>query len=172
MADWSGMLFPRQTDRCRCIGRDTFTAAGEPKLFACGRLHADALGTNAGKPGDICPHSVAMGADARGFAYDCEIEMRDAAFAGAHAIDCKCKKTVGRRATPLRIARREMGSDIAVGKRAENCVGKGMQGDVGIRMAGKGLRMRNADSPEHDMIARSKRVNVEAGTGSYIAEHG
>ena len=48
-----------------------------------------------GKPGDVRPHRVAVRADARGFANDGEIEMRDAAAARAHALDRKGKKAVG-----------------------------------------------------------------------------
>ena len=61
-------------------------------------------------------------------------------FPRPHTVDGKGKEAIGRGAAPLRVARREMGSDITVGECAENCICKCVQGDVGIRMAGEGLR--------------------------------
>src|SRR4029078_7472178 len=65
-----------------------------------------------------------------------------------------------------------MGSSIAVGECTENCICKRVQGDVGIRMAGKGPRVRDADAPEHHMIAWTESVNVRPGAGPYVTEHG
>ena len=92
-------------------------------------------------------------------------------FRAAHAVDGKGKEAIGRSAAPLRVARREMGPDITVGESAENCICQCMQGDVGIRMTGEGLRMRNADSPECHVIARAESVDIETGAGPHVTEH-
>ena len=69
-----------------------------------------------------------------------QIEMGDAAAARGHALDGELQEAVGRRAAPLRIARRKMRADVAVGERAEDGVGQRMQTDIGVGMAGEGLR--------------------------------
>ena len=44
--------------------------------------------------------------------------------------------------------------------------------DIGIGMAGEGLRVRDADAAEHDVIAWAESMHVDAGAGAHIAEHG
>src|SRR5665647_2289293 len=50
---------------------------------------------------------------------------------------------VGRGALPLRVARRKVRTDIAIGQRAENGVDQRMQPDVAIGMSQKAAAMRN-----------------------------
>ena len=99
-----------------------------------------------------------------------DVEMRDHAAAGAHAFAGEGEKAVRRRAAPLRVARRKVLADIALGERAENGVDQRMQRDVGIRVAGHPARMRNADAAEHDVVAIDKGVHVEAVPGAHIGE--
>ena len=77
--------------------------------------------------------ALLISADAGSLAYNCEIEVRYAAFSGPHAVDGEGQEAIGRGATPLRVAWRKVGPDITVGESAENCVCQRMQGDVGIR---------------------------------------
>ena len=69
---------------------------------------------------------------------------RDAAAARLHALDREGEEAVGGRAAPLRIARRKMHADVAVGERAEDRVDQRMQRDVGIGMAGEPACMRDS----------------------------
>src|SRR5512139_1797785 len=116
------MLVPGQTKGRRRVSRNAFAAASEAKLFARRRFYANPFNADAGKPGDVCPHRIAMLTDARGFAHNREVEMRDAAAPGAHAIHSKDKEAVGRGAAPLRVARWKMGADVAFGECAQNGV--------------------------------------------------
>ena len=90
--------------------------------------------------------------------------------ARAHAFAGEGEKAVGRGALPLRIARRKMQPDIAVGERAENGVDQRMQRDVGVGMAGHAARMRDANAAEHDMIAIGESMDVETVAGAYVGE--
>ena len=70
----------------------------------------------------------------------------------------KARKRSERRAVPLRIARREMHADVAVGERAEDRVGQRMQHHVGIGMAGeRRASCGNAHAAEHDVVAVGRR---------------
>ena len=72
-------------------------------------------------------------------AHDVDIDMREAAAARAQAIERKGQKAVGGGAFPLRVCRRKMHADIAIGERAEDGVGQRVQHDVGVGMAGERL---------------------------------
>src|SRR5690242_1720887 len=165
------MLFPRQADSCRCVGGDSFTAAGKAEPFARCRFHADTLGANSGKLGDIRAHGVAVCADPGGFAHDRKIQMGYAALSGAHALDSESKEAVGRCAAPLRVAWWEMRSDIAVRECTKNSIGQRVQCDVRVRIAGEGLRVRDTDPTQHYMIARTESMDIKARTGPYVTKH-
>ena len=55
-----------------------------------------------------------------------------------------------------------MPPDIALGKRAINRVGQGVQPDIGVGMALKPALVRDAHAAQHQMIARTEAVHVEA----------
>ena len=120
--------------------------------------------------GDARTHGVAVRRDARRFAHDADVEMRDHAGAGAHAFAGEGEKAVRGDAAPLRVAGRKMLTDVALGERAEHRVDQRMQSDVGIRVAGDPARMRNAYAAEHDVIALDKGVHVEAVPGAHVGE--
>src|SRR5262249_25954427 len=85
---------PREANGCRCIGHNAFTSTGEAELFAGRCFHGDALCVDARDPCDILAHCVAMRGYARELADDREIEMRNKATTGSHAIDRENKKPV------------------------------------------------------------------------------
>ena len=62
----------------------------------------------------------------------------------------------------MRVARREMGADVAIGQGAENRVGQGVQDHVAVRMGDDAAIMRNAHAAEPHMIAIAEGVHVEA----------
>src|SRR3546814_19160253 len=67
------------------------------------------------------------------------------------------EEAVRRRAAPLRIARREMVADVAVGEGAEDRVGQRMKRDIGIAMALKSMTMRDfhaADRSEERRVGK------------------
>src|SRR3546814_9115099 len=76
------------------------------------------------------------------------------------------EEAVRRRAAPLRIARREMVADVAVGEGAADRVGKRMKRDIGIARALKSLTMSDFHSAEPQRLGRNEAVNVIAHTDS------
>ena len=111
-----------------------------------------------------------MRANARRFADDGHVEVRDHAAARAHALAGEREEPVGRGAAPLRIARRKMLADVALGERAEDGVDQRMQRHVGIRMSGDAARMRDAHAAEHDMIAVGEGVDVKAVADAHVGK--
>ena len=69
-------------------------------------------------------------------------------------------------AAPLRIGRREMLADVAGADRAQHRVGQGMQGHVGVGVAGQRLGVRDGDAAQHHGIARAEAMDVEAERGA------
>src|SRR3546814_5965769 len=65
-------------------------------------------------------------------------------------------------AAPLRVARREMVADIAIGERAENRIGDRMERDVGIAMALQSMTMGDFDPTDPQRPARPKAGDVLA----------
>ena len=61
-----------------------------------------------------------------------------------HPLDREFQELVGRGAAPVRIVRREMLADVAVGERAEDGVDQRVQRDVGVRMPGQPAVVRNS----------------------------
>ena len=64
-----------------------------------------------------------------------------------------------------------MRADIAVGERAEDRVGQGVERDVAVGMADDAAGMRDRDAAEHDPGAGAEGVDVVAGSDPDIAEH-
>ena len=118
---------------------------------------ATRLDVDAGDLGDARAHGVAMRADARRLADDVDVEMGDAAAARAHALDREGEEAIGGGAAPLRIARRKVHADVAVGERAQDGVDQRMQHHVGVGMPGQALRVRDAHAAERDVIAGAER---------------
>ena len=127
---------------------------------------------DAGDVGDARADRVAMRADARRLADHGGVEMRDDAAAGAHALDREGEEAVRRGALPLRIARREMHADVAVGERAEDGVDQRMQHHIGVGMAGNATAVRDAHAAEPDVIAVGELMHVGAGARAHVAERG
>jgi hypothetical protein len=65
-------------------------------------------------------------------------------------------------AAPLWIAWRKMDADVTVADRAEQCVGHGMEHDVGIAVAIQRPVMGNAHAAQPEMIAGRKGMNVKS----------
>ena len=98
---------------------------------------ATRLDVDAGDLGDAHAHGVAMGADAGRLADHIDVEMGDAAFARAQALDREGEEAVGGGAAPLRIAGRKVHPDVAIGERAQYGVDQRMQRHVGVGMPGQ-----------------------------------
>src|SRR3546814_11169950 len=76
-----------------------------------------------------------MRANFRRFGNDGQVDMVDPPAARRDAFAGEGEEAVRRRAAPLRIARREMVADVAVGKAAKDRVGQRVKRDIGIAMA-------------------------------------
>ena len=99
-----------------------------------------------------------------------DVEMRDHAAALGHALDREFEEAVRRRALPLRIARRKVLADVAVGERAEDGVDDGVQHHVGVGMSGQAAVMRDPHAAERDVIAGAEGVHVEADAGADVGQ--
>ena len=71
-------------------------------------------------------------------------------------------KAVRRRSTPLRVARRKMRTNVPVTQRAEQSVGQGMQGNVGVTMPSQSLVMIDLYAAEPKVFAGCQPVDVIA----------
>ena len=140
----------------------------KPSFSLVVALTRDAPYRNSSDRGNARAHGVAMRRDARRLANDRHVEMGDDAAPRAHALAGESQKAVRGRSLPLRIGRRKVHPDVAIGERAENGVDQRMQRDVGVRMSGDAARMRNADAAEHDVIAVSKGMHIEAVAGAHV----
>src|ERR1700722_14835275 len=149
---------------------DAFLAAGEAEPLAGCRLHGYARDVHTRNLSDARAHGIAQRADLRALADQRHLEIGDAAAARGDAIGRVFQEAVGGSALPLRIARREVRADIAVGQRAENRVDQRMQADIAVGMGEKAFRMRHAHAADHHMIARAEGVNVIARAGPDVAE--
>ena len=63
-----------------------------------------------------------------------------------------------------------MHADIAGPDRSEQRVGQRVQPDIGVRMTGERLLVRDVDAADHDMVAGREAVHVEALPDADIAE--
>ncbi len=133
-ADARGIRSGQPHGRRRETG-DAFAAPGKAELLARRRLDRDAADIEAGDLGDTAAHRLAVRADLRRFADERRVEMDDRAAARTHTFGRMGEEHLRRRALPLRVRRREMLADVALGERAIDRVGKRVQADVGVGMA-------------------------------------
>src|SRR5260221_13905721 len=103
-----------------------------------------------------------MFADAGSLAHDRQVEMSNAAVTCVHTVDRESEKAVGGCAAPLRVAGRKMRADVAIGQRAEDCIGEPMPRHVGIGMAGWGVPGRDANSAKRDVVAGPESMHIQA----------
>ena len=142
----------------------------KPSFSLVVALIATRLIGDSGDGGDARPHGVAMGRDARRFAHHGDVEIGDDAAARAHAFASEGEEAVRGSALPLRIARRKVLTDIAVGQRAENGVDQGVERHVGVGMPGDAARIGNTDTAEHDVVAVGESVHVKTVAGAHVGE--
>src|SRR5262249_5713394 len=159
-------------DRCRRGGCNPFATPGKAEPLAGRCLDAYALDADPGQVGDVGAHAVAVLSDARGFAHDREVEMRDAAAARSYALNGESEKTIGRGTSPLRVAGRKVRANISVGKGAEDRIGERMKRDIGVGVTGERVAVRNADSTKGDVVARAKRVDVQTRSSPHVTKGG
>src|SRR5438477_6159993 len=123
----SSVLSQRQSYRGAGGSCNPFFAAGEAEALAGRRLDGDARHRHAGNVGDASAHRVAMRTYFGSLADQRHFEIGNAAAALADTAHGIFKKAVGGSAFPLRIGRRKMHADVAVGKSAEHGIDEGMQ---------------------------------------------
>ena len=63
-----------------------------------------------------------------------------------------------------------MRADVAGAAGGEQRVGQRVQPDIGIRMAGQLLSMRNRHAAQRDMVARLEGVHVIAVAGAHVGK--
>ena len=111
-----------------------------------------------------------MRTDARCFAHECEVEVRDAAAARPHPLRRERKETVGRCAAPLRVGRRKMRPDVAVGERAEHRVRQRVEAHVGIGVTGEAVFVCDLHARQHHVVAGRESVDIESGAGADVGK--
>ena len=109
-------------------------------------------------------HGVAIRADFWPLADKRDVHMRDARAGVSRQFCGVTQKRLGLSAFPLRVARREMGADIAFSQRAEDGVHQRVPSRVGVGMADQALVVRDAHSAKRDIVARAETVRIKAGT--------
>src|SRR5258705_13860401 len=76
-------------------GHDAFAATREAHGLAGGGFHRNSIDVDLGDFGDARAHGVAVWSNARRFAHDRYVKMRDPAAPRLHAINRKSEETVG-----------------------------------------------------------------------------
>src|SRR5690606_1614105 len=110
-----------------------------------------------------------MGSDLGRLTNDRHIDISDSepCLAGqAHGV---LDETARRDAPPLRVARREVLSDVPLACRAENGVDDRVERDVGVAMACEPAGMFNANAAKPQFLPLDQTVNVEARAGPWGA---
>lgn len=149
--------------RCCCLRGDSFLASGEAKLFRGCCLDSNAADIDSGKLGDAGAHGVTMLANLWALADQCQVKMQDGrpVFGATRCREVQKLCAVG--IFPTVIRRREVRSDVAIGKGAENRITQRMQANIAIRMRGQATIMWNVDSAKaHRPVAIAKSVHVIA----------
>ena len=139
-----------------------FGAAGEAELLAGRRLDRDPAGVDAGDLGDPGAHRLAVRPDLRRFADERRVEIDDGAASRPHPLRRVGEKDLRRRALPLRIGRREVLADVALGEGAIERVGERVERDVGVGMAAEPRDVGDANAAEPHGVAGREGVDVEA----------
>src|SRR3954452_3888239 len=105
-------IFPGKADSGAGGGGDAFLAPRKPQALAGRGLDRHPRNVEPGDVSDPRPHGAAMRADLRALADHRPLQIGNPAAAGGDAVDGVLQKFVGSRGLPLRIARREMRTDI------------------------------------------------------------
>ena len=126
----------RQAYRRRRQTGDPLAAAGKPEPLGRRRLDRDAADVKAGDLRHAGAHRLAVRADLGRFADQRRSRWTMKPPRGAHPLRGMGHKTGARRPLPLRIGRREMRADVALGERAVNRVGERVERDVRVGVAG------------------------------------
>src|SRR3546814_4919276 len=98
---------------------DPLAATGKAQPLARCRLHTNPFDRNRKDFGNAHADRVPMRANFRRFGNDGQVDMVDPPAARRDAFAGEGEEAVRRRAAPLRIARRELVADVAVGEGAE-----------------------------------------------------
>ena len=151
-----------QFDQHDSLGRQALAASGEAQAFGRGRLDADSVQRKLQQVCEAFAHGLAMRLHLGLFADQSDVHIDDAPAARRHALSRVNQEAVRRGALPLRIAGREMVADVAVGDRAKNGVGQGVQARIGVRMADQGLVVRNLDPAQPDRRTGAPAMDIEA----------
>src|SRR5215469_17536554 len=94
--------------------------------------------------------------------------MRDHAASLADTLASKGEKPLRGGALPLRIARRKMRSNIAVGESTKYRIDQRVERDIGVGMTGHAARMRDLNSGKHHMIALGECMHVKTIAGPHV----
>src|SRR3984957_5246621 len=165
-------IAPGQADGGARRGGDAFLATGESEPFAGRRFHGYPRNVQSGDLRDARTHGIPQWSDLRTLTDQGDFEMGDASAARTDTIDRIFEKLVGRSALPLDVAGRKMRADIAIRQRAEDGVDQRMKADIATGGREKTTAMGHANPANHQMIAVAEGVNVIAGPGPDVAEHG
>ena len=99
-----------------------------------------------------------------------KVEMDDDAAARGDPPGGVRQEPIGGCAFPLRVGGREMRADVAVGERAEDRVGQGVQPDVGVGVADEAAIMRDRRlPPSTTSVAGAEGMDVVAGADARFA---
>src|SRR3954451_7891107 len=103
-------------------------------------------------------------------ANQCHVKMGNPPATRGDSIESVFEEFIRFGALPLRIARRKMRTDIAVGERAQDGIDQRVEADISIGVGEKAASVWHANAADHHVIAFAKGVNVVADAGSDIAK--
>ena len=153
-------------DRGDGLGGDAFAAAGEASPSVVVALTLTRSGSMPGIRAMLAHHGVAMRADARRSQTSVRSRCTMRPPRAVEQADGVAQEPVRRHAAPRAIGGREMLADVAGADRAQDRIGQRMQRDVGIRIAGERVVVRNRDAAQHHRVAGPETMHVEAQGGA------
>jgi hypothetical protein len=146
-------------------------ATGESELLRGGRLEGHLVDPQAADPCDPLPHGLPVGSEARLLAQQGRVEMIDHSAPAPHQMNRVGQEPVRRGAAPLRVARREVDADVALGQGAQQGIRERVQDHIPVRVGDHAPVMGHPDPAEPDMIPLAEGMNVEAGAEAGHMRH-
>ncbi len=150
-----------------CVGVDCFLSADRPHFFAGLRLDIDLADVDSQQLSDSCCNRVFVRGQLRSLGMDRAIEVADLPATLSHFVDCGEQKMSRVGITPLRIGIRKPFSDITQSNGPKDCVGDGMQQDIGITVSVQAQLKLDGYSTQDQRPARHQPMPVVPQSYSY-----
>lgn len=146
----------------RCLGGDTFGAAGKTEVLGGGGLHAYPADVDAEVGGNVGAHLRNVGQHLGLLSDDGNIYIdRNEAFSGYNLYDLP-QEDARIRPAPALVRVREMPAYVAQSRGAEKCVGERVKRHIGIAMTEQPELMGNIDAADYATASFDELMHIEA----------